>query len=41
MPQQQTDQSPIPVIIVMLLLSMAALCYTLTGSPFPPIPTHF
>lgn len=34
---QQTDQDPIPVIIVMLLLSLALLCYALTGSPFPPI----
>lgn len=30
-----TDQGPIPVIIVMLLLSVVALCYALTGSPFP------
>jgi hypothetical protein len=32
-----TDQDPIPVIVVMLLLSLALLCYALTGSPFPPI----
>jgi len=33
----ETDQGPIPVITVVLILSIAALCYALTGSPFPPI----
>jgi hypothetical protein len=33
----ETDQGPIPVIITLLALALVALCYALTGSPFPPI----
>lgn len=33
----ETDQDPIPVIIVMGALALIALCYALTGYPFPPI----
>lgn len=31
-----TDQDPIPVIIVVLIVAVAMLCYATTGSPFPP-----
>lgn len=30
------DQDPIPVILVVLVVAVAMLCYATTGHPFPP-----